>query len=119
MIKRVLILALVLASPVAAQCPSRAYTVAEVDDLRQAIELKMTHGWYQFPEGVTTSSGRMQKVEDIEARLRTAMSAGHTANDLRASERPQPELPLWYRKAPKIERAYDPTVRRFKAQAQH
>lgn len=73
----------------------RAYTVAEIEALRQAVETKWLFGSYgQFRSGCFASSRTYQgaeKEQAVEAIVRTHMLAGHTAEDLYASERSSPQ----------------------------
>lgn len=71
----------------------RAYTVQEIDALRQAVDNKYLFGRYRGPaesEDCTNSRPFMEKdrVLTVEQRVRTHMLAGHTAADLLESERP-------------------------------
>jgi hypothetical protein len=65
----------------------RAYTVAEIDALRQAVETKWLFGTYSQGSGMRMSRQYMEqdKVKAVEEILRTHMLAGHTAEDLYAS----------------------------------
>lgn len=67
----------------------RSYTVSELDELRQAIELKWLYGWYSGPPGAGSSRSYKEdeKTACVEQMVRTSMLAGHTADDLYASER--------------------------------
>jgi len=68
----------------------RAYTVEELDDLRRLMENKFLYGFYTCnPRGMTTFSRcyhENEKVHAVEEMVRTAMVAGHTADDYRKSE---------------------------------
>ena len=74
----------------------RAYTVRELDELRQAVERKWFWGAYRIPltppnaDGYSVRLGRTHKGAEsdiaIEQIVRTHMLAGHTAADLLASE---------------------------------
>lgn len=73
--------------------PERAYTVTELDALRQVVEHKWLFGRYTpyaTRPGEITLGGRWWKAEEkilsVEAMVRTHMLAGHTAEDLLASE---------------------------------
>lgn len=68
----------------------RAYTVSEIDALRRAIENKWLFGTYapNFARGMMSHSyNEVDKVVSVEELVRTHMLAGHTADDLYASER--------------------------------
>jgi hypothetical protein len=67
----------------------RAYTVREIDALRGAVERKWLFGTYrQSGSGGYASRvySENDKTQCVEAILRTHMLAGHTAEDLYASE---------------------------------
>ena len=70
----------------------RAYTVAEINALRRALENKWLFGRYNpHQHGVMTAysriySGEAEMVKCVEELLRAHMLAGHTAEDLYASE---------------------------------
>jgi hypothetical protein len=69
----------------------RKYTVAEIDELRQVVENKYLWGSYSGPVGGNGDSRaylEQDKTAAVEQMVRTHMLAGHTAIDLRASERP-------------------------------
>lgn len=69
--------------------PERAYTVAEIDALRRACENKWLFGTYgQVGNYHSRCYTEVEKTQCVEAIVRTQMLAGHTANDLYASERP-------------------------------
>lgn len=67
----------------------RAYTVREVDELRQAVEHRWLYGTTRQSPGTTVS--RVFKSEEkekcVEELLRTHMIAGHTAQDLYDADR--------------------------------
>lgn len=70
----------------------RAYTVAEIDDLRQACERKWLYGCYRLPTGAGRGSRcylEQERAVAVEEMVRTHMVAGHTAEDLYASEDPK------------------------------
>lgn len=72
----------------------RAYTVKELDQLRTAVMSKLISGRYGWKRGLVTTEAVWQKPETLrqcEYMLRTHMLAGHTAEDLRASEPPEPD----------------------------
>ncbi len=69
----------------------RSYTVKQIDDLRSAVEHKWLFGSYtpqRSEDGI--SCGRSyragEKTACVEELVRTHMLAGHTAEDLYASE---------------------------------
>jgi hypothetical protein len=68
----------------------RAYTVSEIDALRDAVENKWLWGSYSGPSRDADFS-RAYKPEEkqkaVEEMVRTHMIAGHSAEDLLASER--------------------------------
>lgn len=69
----------------------RAYTVQELDALREVVKCRLLFGWYQLPRLKTTwvshrSYGEGEKVKAVEEMVRTHMLAGHTADDLIKSE---------------------------------
>ena len=67
----------------------RAYTVREVDALRMAVENKWLYGRYNpYQSGFSRSYMEQDKSKAVEELVRTHMLAGHTAEDLYASERP-------------------------------
>lgn len=70
----------------------RAYTVREIDDLRQVMDTKYIWGTYRLPlarfsEGRPTTThmsrsyNEVEKTKVVEEWVRTAMLAGHTAAD--------------------------------------
>ena len=69
----------------------RAYTVAELDALRRAVETKWLWGSYcpqwSGTTGMSRSYNEQDKAKSVEELVRTHMLAGHTAEDLYASER--------------------------------
>lgn len=66
----------------------RAYTVAEIDALRNAAGNKWLWGSYRGPrgDGCSRSYQEAERVRCVEDMVRTHMIAGHTAADLYASE---------------------------------
>lgn len=69
----------------------RAYTVSELDALRSAVEYKWLFGSYtpqRHESGITfgRSYKESEKAACVEELVRTHMMAGHTAEDLYASE---------------------------------
>lgn len=68
----------------------RSYTVNEVDALRRAMDSKYLYGSYMPTQRVCFSRTyhKHEKTKVVEEMVRTAMLAGHTADDLYASERP-------------------------------
>lgn len=68
----------------------RAYTVSEIDYLRRVIANKWLFGGYgQLSHGGCSHSFRQEEMDvAVEQLVRTSMLAGHTAEDLLASERP-------------------------------
>jgi hypothetical protein len=63
---------------------SRAYTVAEIDALRQLCESKYLFGTF-FPKGIGfcgRSFRESDKILAVEEMVRTYMLAGITANDI-------------------------------------
>lgn len=72
----------------------RAYTVSEINDLRQAVENKYLYGAYRGARFVGHNPQTYfepRKTTIVEEQVRTHMLAGHTAEDLLATE---PELPI-------------------------
>lgn len=66
----------------------RAYTVSEIDALRQAVENKWLYGSYSLSGGGSSRSYyEAEKTRCVEELVRTHMLAGHTAEDLYATER--------------------------------
>ena len=67
----------------------RSYTVNELDALRHAVEQKWLFGSYGQSDcfGPSRSWQGAEKEQAVEAIVRTHMLAGHTAEDLYASER--------------------------------
>lgn len=72
----------------------RSYTVSELDALRNAVERKWLFGSYRL--GIQCRMSRSYREEEktkaVEEIVRTHMLAGHTADDLYASE-PKPAEP--------------------------
>lgn len=71
--------------------PQSSYTVNEIDELRRLIEHKYLFGSYLPPKEVPrmlTSRAYYEKdkVNHVESNVRTAMLAGHRAQDLIDSE---------------------------------
>jgi hypothetical protein len=67
----------------------RAYTVSELDALRRAAENKWLFGSYGNSPGkirFSRSHKQEEKAVAVEEMVRTHMLAGHTADDLYASE---------------------------------
>ena len=66
----------------------RRYTVAEIDSLRHAHEMKYLYGSYAGPRNnqCSRSYSPVEKDTVVEQWVRTSMLAGHTADDLIASE---------------------------------
>jgi hypothetical protein len=74
----------------------RSYTVAEIDALKLAHENKFEWGFYGGPivasdrAGYNVTCGRSYIPSDllkaVESSVRLSMLAGHTAEDLRATE---------------------------------
>lgn len=64
----------------------RAYTVDEIDDLRNLCETKWLFGEF-FPPPPRSSAGYQQQDKDfgVEQLVRTYMLAGLTADDIRAA----------------------------------
>lgn len=71
----------------------RAYTVSEINDLRQVVETKWLWGSYNLSQhsgGMSRSFNENERAKAVEEMVRTHMLAGHTAADLLASERRKP-----------------------------
>lgn len=68
----------------------RSYTVNEVDALRKAMNNKYLYDSYTPDQKSCFSRGyrEVEKSQVVEEMVRTAMLAGHTADDLYASEKP-------------------------------
>jgi hypothetical protein len=66
----------------------RAYTVRELDELREVVEHKWVWGSYRPLPGVRQSRtySPREKTKCVEELVRTHMIAGHTAEDLIKSE---------------------------------
>ncbi|WP_332763889.1 hypothetical protein [Phenylobacterium sp.] len=68
----------------------RAYTVTEINRLRQVVEHKWLWGSYKHPQDGGTCQSRCyqetEKAGAVEEMVRTHMLAGHTAENLYASE---------------------------------
>lgn len=68
----------------------RKYSVTEIDALRRAVDNKYLWGCYSPPQTAGARLSRSYKEEEkaaaVEQRVRTHMLAGHTADDLYASE---------------------------------
>lgn len=71
----------------------RSYKVAEIDQLRLVCEEKLIWGNYHGGFcGQSSSAGTwVERVVAVEAMVRTHMMAGHTAEDLLASQEPYPD----------------------------
>lgn len=69
----------------------RSYTVHEVDALRRAMDNKYLYGSYSPTQqsGFSRSYSEVEKAQVVEEMVRTAMLAGHMADDLYASEKPR------------------------------
>lgn len=71
----------------------RKYSVLELDALRSAVDNKYL--WGSYSELGSGGSSRCfqeeERVKVVEEQVRTHMLAGHTAEDLIASERPHGE----------------------------
>ena len=66
----------------------RSYTVHELEALRRVVENKYLWGSYgPFCSGSSRSYREDEKIKAVEEQVRTHMLAGHTADDLLASER--------------------------------
>lgn len=68
----------------------RSYTVSELDALRDVMENKYLYGSYGGPPRVhggfmSRSYREDEKVKAVEEMVRTAMIAGHTAEDYLAA----------------------------------
>lgn len=64
----------------------RKYSVHELDDLRQVMENKYLYGSYSpnfVNGGMSRSFREEEKAAVVEQMVRTAMLAGHTADDYR------------------------------------
>lgn len=66
----------------------RKYSVREIASLRSAVENKYLYGSYTGGTGMSRTYMASEKENAVEQRVRTHMLAGHTAEDLYASERP-------------------------------
>jgi hypothetical protein len=64
----------------------RSYTVSELDGLRQAVEMKWLFGSYTQAGRCSRAYYERDKTAAVEQLVRTHMLAGHTADDLYASE---------------------------------
>lgn len=66
----------------------KRYSVSELEALRQAVENKWLYGSYRLPTGSAFSRSyrEEEKTKAVEEIVRTHMIAGHTAEDLHASE---------------------------------
>ena len=66
----------------------KKYSVSELDPLRRAVENKWLWGSYRMPThaGFSRSYSENDRVIAVEEKVRTHMLAGHTADDLYASE---------------------------------
>ncbi len=69
-----------------ASAGERRYTVQEIDDLRQAVEMRYLWGTTNLGDGNFNSMSRSYKEEEkakvVEEQVRTYMIAGKTAKDL-------------------------------------
>lgn len=65
----------------------RAYTVGEIDALRGAVSNMWLYGSYSLQDrGFSRVYGEAEKTRCVEEIVRTHMVAGHTAEDLYATE---------------------------------
>ena len=66
----------------------RKYSVAEIDALREVVERHYLFGTYRLSarRGASISYREDEKNKIVEERVRTHMMAGHTADDLIASD---------------------------------
>lgn len=66
----------------------RKYSVSELDNLRRVVERKWLWGYYtpQMHSGCSRGYKEAEKTKSVEELVRTHMLAGHTAEDLLASE---------------------------------
>ena len=69
----------------------RAYTVKELDALRETVRRKIEWGTYGQPGPMASGFCQAQPTlaVRVEEQVRTHMLAGHTAEDLIASEVPE------------------------------
>lgn len=73
----------------------RAYTVSEIEALREACDNKWLYGRFTLSQsGSSRSYLEDEKTRCVEELVRTYMLAGHVAADLYASERPSPNPAL-------------------------
>lgn len=70
----------------------RKYSVQELDALRSVVESKWLFGMYDTSNfsGFGRSYGEGEKEKAVEEMVRTHMLAGHTAEDLIASQQEPP-----------------------------
>ena len=63
----------------------RKYSVSEVDELRHLMDNKYLYGSYNMPPngGASRSYLEGEKAKVVEEMVRTAMFAGHVAEDFR------------------------------------
>lgn len=68
----------------------RAYTVRELDDLRSVVEMRYLYGTSNLNQcsGMSRSYREEEKTKAVEEMVRTAMLAGHTAQDIRDADNP-------------------------------
>jgi hypothetical protein len=68
---------------------TRAYTVAEIDALRSALEVRWVWGTTAQSQtrGMSRPYYHEDKIKGVEELVRTAMLAGHTAEDIYAADR--------------------------------
>lgn len=71
----------------------RKYSVEEVNALRRVVESKYLFGSYHGRCGFSRAYKDVEKDKTVEEMVRTHMIAGHTAEDLLASEKPSEESP--------------------------
>jgi hypothetical protein len=65
---------------------SRSYTVHEIDRLRVACDHMFLYGCYRGRSGYSRAYQSADRIKAVEEMVRTHMLAGHTADDLLASE---------------------------------
>lgn len=65
----------------------RKYSVSELDSLRRAVDCKWLYGTYAPRGGSSRCYREEERARCVEEMVRTHMLAGHTADDLYASEK--------------------------------
>lgn len=72
----------------------RTYTVKEIDELRDACEMRYEFGTTHLPNGgVGRSHRESDKIVAVEEMIRTYIAAGITGADIRNADKQVPDPP--------------------------